>query len=196
MWWTADQGYMSWHKWIGVTLLALIAYRLVWGLIGPRSARLLSMIASPTKIYRYARTLLDKPYTPSLGHNPLGGLAVLALLGTITFQLVTGLFSVDVDGLASGWFGHLVSFETGRWFSDLHGVSFNVLLALIALHITAIILYTLMVDVDLIGPMITGDQTRPSVPEGYKPAQVSLSRFAIAIACAGITVMLVTNLGR
>ncbi|MEL6829962.1 MAG: cytochrome b/b6 domain-containing protein, partial [Pseudomonadota bacterium] len=84
MWWTAEQGFMGWHKWLGLGLIGLLVYRLVWGVIGPKSARLFRLVPGPKSLVGYIKTLNDRPYVPAMGHNPLGGLSVLALLTSLT----------------------------------------------------------------------------------------------------------------
>lgn len=187
---------MVWHKRLGLILIGLLVYRVVWGLIGPSSARLLPLLPRPRALLDYIRSLKARPYTRSLGHNPIGGLSVLALLGVLIFQTGTGLVSVNVDGLASGWFGHLVAFDMGRFFSDLHETGFNLLLGLMALHVLAIALYALLLRANLIGPMVTGYQTRANPPKDHAPVRVSLVRFGLAVLAALISVGLVLWLGR
>ncbi|MDJ0920745.1 MAG: cytochrome b/b6 domain-containing protein [Henriciella sp.] len=193
--WTAREGHMVAHKWIGLALLTLLIYRLIWGVIGPKSARLLPLLPRPRAVLGYVRKLGQRPYVPALGHNPLGGLSVLALLGLLMFQVGSGLFAVDVDGMASGWFGRFVSFDAGRNIADLHGTSVRFLIAFILLHIVAITLYGILLRANLIGPMVTGDQKRTDVPEDYVPAQVPVVRFIIAVLIAAGAAWLVVSFG-
>ena len=195
MWWTAEEGHLVWHKWLGLILLALLVYRLIWGVIGPASARLLPLIPKPAALLGYIRSLTKRPYVSALGHNPLGGLSVLALLTLLILQAGSGLFAVDVDGLASGWFGRFVSFDTGRAFSDFHEASCDVLLAFIVLHISAIALYAVVLRANLVGPMVTGYQSRTSVPEGHGPVTVSPIRFGVAVLIALATAWLIVWFG-
>lgn len=196
MWWTGEEGYMVWHKWLGVGLAALLVYRLSWGLIGPATARLTALIPKPAELVGYIRSLTTRPYVRALGHNPLGGLSVLALLALLTVQIGSGLFAVDVDGLASGWFGHVVSFDTGRAFSDFHEISFNALLTFIALHVIAVGLYTFVLRANLIGPMVTGYQSRDGAPDRYTPPSISPVRFGVSILAAAAVAGLIVWLGR
>lgn len=156
MWWTADQNHMLWHKWIGLLFIGLLIYRIIWGLIGPATARLLPLVMNLAKIPEYVHRLWRGPKPSTFGHTPLGGLSVVAMLCLMAFQLGTGLMAVDVDGLASGWFGHLVSFEMGRTMSDLHDIGFDALLVMIAIHIIAIVVYYLWLRDNLIASMVTG----------------------------------------
>ena len=77
------------------------------------------------------------------GHNPLGALSVLALLGLLLAQIVLGLFAVDVDGIESGPLSTYVSFDTGRVAAEWHEAVFDVLLWLIGLHVAAVLFYLL-----------------------------------------------------
>ena len=196
MWWTAEQGQMVWHKWIGLSLIGLLIYRITWGLIGPVTARLSSLVSSPGRILNYAKSLRGPSHAPSFGHNPLGAISVLILLTLLVIQTTTGLVSIDVDGLASGWFGHLVSFDLGRSFSDVHDLSFNILVAFIVLHICAIGFYALIVRTDLITPMITGMQNQSETTEQHQSVRASLARVMVALAISIATVVLIGWFGR
>lgn len=196
MWWTAEQGYMFWHKWLGLGLVGLLTYRLVWGLIGPQTARLIPLLPRQGALVAYIRKLTERPYRASFGHNPLGGLSVLALLGLLILQVGSGLISIDVDGMFSGWFGHWVEFDIGRAAAEFHETSFNVLLGFIALHLVAIAAYTFVLRANLIGPMVTGRRTNEQAPEPGFDAGASLLRAGLAIGAGGLAVALVLWFGR
>jgi cytochrome b len=185
MWWTAEQGMMDWHRRVGLVLLGLLAYRLVWGLIGPGTARLYRLVPSPRSLMSYGRDLLARRHTPHAGHNPVGSLSVIAMLLALVTQVTTGLFSVDVDGLESGPLATKVSFETGRFFAGIHETSFNVLLALIALHIVAIAAYYLVFRDNLVRPMLTGRRSEADfAPHNPTDARASWLRVLISAALA------------
>jgi cytochrome b len=184
MWWTAEQGYMEWHKRLGVGMVGLLAYRLVWGIIGPKPARLLSLVPGPNQLIAYLRSLRTRQYVPSFGHSPLGGLAVIALLTLLLVQTATGLFAVDVNGLASGWFGHLISFDLGRTMADFHETSFDLLVYMIILHLLAIASYAVLLKANLIIPMITGYQSRDETDGAVTSVAAPILRVAIAITIA------------
>ena len=129
-WWTAETGRLEWHRWSGYTLLALVLFRVYWGFAGSSTARFRNFVRGPRAIREYLRA----PPAVTVGHNPLGALSVLALLGLLLMQIVLGLFAVDVDGIESGPLSLYVSFETGRACAEWHEVVFNALLALIALR--------------------------------------------------------------
>ena len=155
-WWSGEQHEMEWHRWSGYAILALLVFRIYWGFAGGGTARFAQFVRGPRTALAYARSLGRRPYAPSPGHNPLGGWSVLLMLATLVTMVVAGLFSVDVDGIESGPLADYVSFDQGRVAADIHGIVFNVLLALVALHVAAILFYLVRLRHDLIRPMITG----------------------------------------
>jgi cytochrome b len=183
MWWTAEQGMMDWHRRVGIVLLGLLAYRLVWGLIGPGTARLSRLVPSPGALVAYLRDLLARRHTPHAGHNPVGSLSVIAMLLALITQVSTGLFSVDVDGLESGPLASKVSFETGRFLAGIHETSFNVLLALIALHVLAIAAYYIFFRDNLVRPMLTGRRSETDFAQDT-PADSRASWLRVLISAA------------
>ena len=96
------------------------------------------------------------------GHNPLGALSVLVLLGLLLTQIVLGLFAVDVDGIESGPLSTYVSFDTGRVAAEWHEALFDVLLWLIGLHVAAVLFYLLYKKENLVGTMLHGMRAFPS----------------------------------
>lgn len=151
-WWTAETGRMEWHRWAGYLLLALVLFRLYWGFVGSSTARFANFVRGPRAIASYLRGA----WTMRPGHNPLGALSVLALLGLLLAQVVLGLFAVDVDGIESGPLSLYVSFETGRVCAEWHERVFNVLMAVVTLHIVAVLYYLVFKRQNLVGAMITG----------------------------------------
>jgi len=158
-WWTESHGQMDWHIRIGCALIGVLIFRLLWGLFGGSTARFSAFLRGPVAVVGYARKLArGEPTDPSIGHNPMGGWSVAALLGAMTGQVCLGLFSVDTDGLVSGPLADRVSFDQGRFAAHWHGVLFNILLGLIGLHLCAIAFYALIREENLISAMLTGER--------------------------------------
>jgi cytochrome b len=151
LWWTAETDHMEWHKLAGFAVAALLVFRIYWGAFGSETARFRNFVRGPRGVWSYLRGRLNS----GPGHNPLGGWSVAALLGALTAETVLGLFAIDEDGLDSGPLASTVSFDYAREAAHWHEVLFNGLLALIGLHIAAILIYLLFRQ-NLIGPMITG----------------------------------------
>lgn len=196
LWWTAEEGYMDWHKSLGLTMFGLILFRLIWGLIGTWTARFVPMVRRVGSLRSYVGTLRSREYGATFGHSPLAVLSVFALLLVLATQITTGLFSVDVDGLESGPLAVLVSFDTGRQFAEVHEFNFNLLAALIGLHITAIAIYRFVLKEKLVKPMITGRRSRADFSNGQLPD--NRLRPLPLIAAAGLSlvcVIAVSNFG-
>jgi len=166
-WWTANAGLMDWHRLSGLTIVALIIFRLLWGIFGSSTARFARFLKGPRALIAYMRPGDGEVRVLPPGHNPLGGWSVIALLAILFTQVTTGLFAVDIDGIESGPLSYLVDFDTGRLFSKLHDYSFNGLLALIGLHIGAIAFYLLVRRRNLILAMITGTERVTAGEAGF-----------------------------
>jgi cytochrome b len=153
-WWSAENHEMERHYWSGSIMLGLILFRLIWGVIGGSTARFASFVRSPGAVFAYLRS--KESGGRAAGHNPLGAYSVIAMIAMLVLQVGTGLFAGDTDGLESGPLSPLVSFDQTQLAADIHGISFNILLALIGLHILAILYYTLVRKHGLLRAMITG----------------------------------------
>nr|BAI22800.1 hydrogenase cytochrome b-type subunit homolog [Thermochromatium tepidum] len=142
--------WIGWHGWIGLAILGLIVFRIVWGFIGSTYVRFSQFIPGPHTILSYLRGRWH-----GMGHNPLGGISVLVLLTLLLVQGLTGLFAND-DIAFSGPLRSLVSSETSRRLSGLHRQSIWIIGGFVALHIAAILFHTWVRGDNLIWPMITG----------------------------------------
>lgn len=184
-WWSVENKRMDIHYWSGLTVVGLIVFRLYWGFAGPETARFSRFIRGPRAVFGYVGKLFRPDYRASFGHNPLGALSVIALLLAVGTQAWLGLFASDTSYVSSGPLSNLVDYETSEDITDLHEDFFNVLLAVIGLHLAAIIFYLVGKRINLVGPMITGRRKAVNVegpPAGI--AQISLLRLAIGIALA------------
>lgn len=112
-----------------------------------------------------------------MGHNPLGALNVLALLAAVAVQVGLGLISQDEDGIYMGPLAPLVSSNNSDKARDIHELWFNVILALIVLHLAAIIFYRLK-GKKLTLPMITG---RATIEPGIQPMRPG--KWWVALIC-------------
>ena len=158
LWWTWKSNQMFIHERLGYIALALLVFRLFWGLFGSSTARFFRFIEGPAPV----------------GHNPLGGWSVVALLGFMIAEVVIGLFTQDTDGIESGPLTRFVSYEFADGARHWHGLIFNVLLGFIALHLLAIAFYLVVKRENLIGPMLTGRRrldgpvTAPTFAPGWR----------------------------
>lgn len=184
-WWSAEQRLLDWHRYSGYAVLTLILFRLTWGFGGSATARFSNFVRGPAAVARYMRRdMFSRAKPVTIGHNPVGGWSVVAMLAAMLVQTLLGLVAVDVDGIESGPLSAWVSFETGRLASNLHGILFNILLALIALHVAAILFYLLHKRANLVQPMWFGRG---------RGASSALGRAAILLLlCTGAVWALIT----
>lgn len=187
-WWSAENHRMDWHYVSGLTALGLLVFRLIWGVIGGSTARFASFVRGPAAIVGHLRA----PGGGAIrgGHTPLGALSVVVLLALLTAQVGTGLVATDVDGLESGPLSYLVSFDTGRAAAEAHEIAFNLLLAMIALHVAAIVFYAIR-GRRLLGPMITGSDVQADPASPLRPA--GLVAFVVAAVLAAGLAWFVAN---
>ena len=141
---------IDWHGRIGLAVVGLIVFRIVWGFVGSPTARFANFVTGPAGIRDYLQGRWQ-----GIGHNPLGALAVLGLLGLAALQAVSGLFSND-DIAFAGPLAVLVSPELSARITHLHGWIFNGLLGLVVLHVSAIAFYVRVKKKNLVLPMLTG----------------------------------------
>ena len=147
---------MTLHFWAGYATGGLILARLVWGVIGSPNARFVNFLRGPGAILAYARTLPRREAAQARGHNPLGGLSVVALLGVLAAQVATGLIIDPDDYINVGPLAEYVGSDWNRWALRWHHRLGLVLAILIGLHIAAILFYRFWKREDLVTPMITG----------------------------------------
>lgn len=157
-WWSAETREMEIHYYSAMVILGLLIFRLIWGVVGSSTARFTSFVASPAAVISFIRSK-NRLHSKS-GHSPLGGYSVVALLTVLITQVTTGLFATDLDGLESGPLSYLVSFEVSRSAAEIHGAAFNILLALVILHVVSIFFYLVARKTNLIWPMFTGSAVK------------------------------------
>jgi len=154
---------IEWHGRVGIAIVGLLSFRLVWGVVGSTYARFADFVPGPAHLWAHLRGEWS-----GLGHNPLGALSVLALLAVMIYQSVTGLFAND-DIAFSGPLRALVSADTSNWLSGLHRQNYWPIVILVVLHVSAVLFYAVAKKDNLVGPMITGHK---QVSEAHaKPAQ-------------------------
>ncbi|HEY4070111.1 MAG TPA: cytochrome b/b6 domain-containing protein [Sphingomicrobium sp.] len=179
-WWSVHNHHTDWHIWSGCAILTLLIFRILWGFVGSSTARFSSFVRGPRTIASYLRGTWF-----GIGHNPLGALSVLVLLAAVAVQVSLGLISEDEDGLYLGPLAKLVSIDTSDKARDIHERGFNVILALIVLHLLAILYYRLR-GKDLTNPMITGRAPLEPGTEPMRPGKWWVALICLAVGI-GIT---------
>lgn len=142
--------WMVWHGRLGLAIAGLLAFRLAWGLCGSTYVRFAQLRQLPRALPAYLRGEWH-----GAGHNPLGWLSVLAMLAALSFQVVSGLLGSD-DIAFVGPLSRLVDGATSEWLTGLHRRAVWLVLALIGLHLAALLFYRLARGENLVPAMLSG----------------------------------------
>lgn len=132
------------HQWIGYTVLALVAARLVWGVIGTPHALFSDFVRGPAQVSAYLRDFVRGQERRYLGHNPAGGAMILALLVTILVTCV------------SGWLMLTDRFWGSSAMENVHEIAATAILVLVALHVGGVIWESRRHGENLVRAMFTG----------------------------------------
>ena len=129
------------HVTMGYTMAALLVFRIVWGLIGTRHARFADFVRGPRAVARYVASMLRGRAEPSIGHNPAGAWAIVALLALTGLTAVTGW-------AADAWASH--------WLEEAHEVAAHAFLAVVVVHIAGVVVGSWLHRENLVRSMVTG----------------------------------------
>ncbi|HEY1898766.1 MAG TPA: cytochrome b/b6 domain-containing protein [Steroidobacteraceae bacterium] len=174
--------WMPWHIRLGLFMIGMLIFRVVWGLVGPRHARFINFIKGPGSMLAYLKGGIR-----SVGHNPWGGGMVVLMLLLLVLQVTTGLFSTD-DIVYTGPYYPSVSHDLAEKLTGIHHKNFNFILAAIALHLCAIVYYTFVKKERLVPAMFHGHKAAEYVPSHEAILSSQLWKALIVIAFAGACV--------
>ena len=186
---------MVWHIRLGCAILGLLVFRLLWGVVGGRWSRFSSFVYRPAEVLRHVRGRAAPDPRFEVGHSPLGSLSVWAMLLVLVAQVGTGLFADD-EVFTTGPLNRFVETATGLKATAWHtGAGKLLLIALVALHVAAIVFYAWRRGRNLVRPMIVGDKPLPAgTPASADGAPQRLLALLLAAASAGLAVF-VASLG-
>ncbi len=180
---------LVWHFRLGYCIIALLLFRIVWGFIGGHWSRFQQFLYSPKTILAFLRGQSKPEY--EMGHNPLGSLSVWGLLFLLGAQVVTGMMSDD-EIATQGPLVQFISSATASLATNYHRHFGKVIIiALIALHVTAILFYLHKKKQNLVRPMLLGDkevsreQALPESQDGAAQRITALVIFALIAAIVG-----------
>ncbi len=132
------------HLAAGYAIVALLAARLVWGFLGPRHARFSDFVRPPREVLRYLRDVALFRASRHIGHNPTGGVMIIALLLTLAGTAATGVMMTT-----DAYWGV-------KWVKEVHEALANLMLVLVALHVLGVVVASLTHRENLIKAMFTG----------------------------------------
>lgn len=157
------------HVTLGYTLAGLVVFRLVWGFVGTRHARFAQFVRGPAQAFAYLRSLLAGQPGHHAGHNPAGALAIVALLALAAGVTATGWLTYAEWG--------------GDRFEDLHEALANLMLALVGVHIAAVLVSSHLHREHLVRAMVTGRKAVPPA-EGIAQAWRSVAALMLVAVLA------------
>ena len=175
--------WMRVHGIAGLAVIGLLAFRLSWGVIGATHARFIHFVPTPTAVVAYLRGRWR-----GVGHNPLGALSVMMLLGLLGAQATTGLFSNDDIAYTGPLVSHVNS-EVSEWLTGWHRQLSTVMFIAIGVHVVAIAFYAFFKKENLVKPMITGFK---DVAHGESTRHGGWLAFLVSVA-VGVGAVLVAN---
>lgn len=174
---------LSLHIFLGTVLVGFVAFRAVWGVIGSRHAQFGDFVHGPATISDYAKRLLSFRPPYSVGHNPLGGWMVLALLGVVLVASLTGMMVIE-----DGYVGPLSGFAGGI-FGHLHEGLGSFVMVLVGVHVAGVLAHMVISRENLIRSMFTGLKHPPQGEPVQSIQPVGFVRPLIALAFAMVIVV-------
>jgi cytochrome b len=168
-----DSALNDWHVVSGWVAAVLIVFRLVWGFMGGEHSRFSDFIR-PFSIPHHVAALARGQREPTLGHNPLGAVAVVVLLALTAITVWTGGFG-------------------GEAAEELHEVIAWVLLAMVALHVVAVIIMSLLERENLVRAMVTGDKPAAGHPGAVDAKAPGAMAWLVGAVVVGVTIYLIVQ---
>lgn len=172
--------WIEWHARLGLLIVGLLVFRVVWGFIGSTYARFGEFFPTPAKISAYLKGAWRRP-----GHNPLGALSVFGLLAVCALQVTSGLFAND-DIAFNGPLLDLVGKEISDRLTGFHHLLVNLLILLVALHLAAIVFYAHVRKDNLVKPMVVGWKETEGPAESAKGGGFVALLVALLLAAAAV----------
>ena len=192
----APEWWMGLHKWSGYGVVALIVFRLVWGMFGSEHSRLASLARASSRAGDHLRGLLLLRPRHDLGHTPLGALMIFSLALALIALTTTGLMVLGGEE-KQGPIAGVVPYAIGHAAKQVHELLAWLLLGLIAGHILGVVIESALTRENLVAAMVTGWKALPAgaLPPAARPARAWPAVLTMAGLIAG-TGALIIYLGR
>ncbi len=167
------------HIIVGIAILAMIVFRVIWGVIGSRHALFIDFVCGWSKVRTYGQSMLNAKAAYHAGHNPIGGWMILALLATLTLTSFSGLFISD-DGYVGPLVG-TVSSGLSNILGAAHEGAAGLLGFLIAIHVLGVVVHSIITQENLPRAMWSGDKSVPADENISSIAPVGWWRVGVAV---------------
>lgn len=152
----SEDDFETLHVWAGYSVAALVAFRLVWGLIGTRHARFTDFVKSPKNVLSYLKAIPAGRSRRYIGHNPAGGAMVIALLLALTGTVVFGMATLGADENAGPLAGSWLASFNEHTLKEIHEFFANSTLVLVFLHVAGVLFSSIHHRENLVRAMIHG----------------------------------------
>ena len=191
---SAEADWIQIHLVSGQLVLALLLFRLAWGFVGSETAQFRHFLGNPVHALQHLSHFRRREPDTQVGHNEAGGWVVLIMLVLLTVQVVSGLFSGarHRPGSVAGPLAKYLADPTAQFARFVHDANFNLLVAVVGLHVAAILAYALVKKHDLVRPMITGVKRLPATTR--QPRMASPVLAGLVAGLAGVAVWLLVTL--
>ena len=136
------------HQTLGWVAAGLIAFRVVWGLIGTRYARFREFVRGPAQVWAYVKSVRSGQAQHFVGHNPVGAIAVIVLMVLVSLSVYTG------------WL--LTADDVAEWLEDAHEIAANTLITVVLVHVIGVLWGSRTHGENLLKAILTGRKTAPS----------------------------------
>ncbi len=152
-----EDDYMALHVYAGYTIAGLLLIRLIWGFVGTQHARFSDFVRPPHEAWSYLKETITFKAKRYLGHNPAGGLMIVALLLSLLLTTLTGLgaYGIEGHGPLASWLSGIGEIGEDA-LEEIHEFFANFTLFLVAVHIAGVILGSISHGENLVRAMFTG----------------------------------------
>jgi cytochrome b len=130
------------HHTLGWVAACLIAFRVVWGLVGTRYARFSEFVRGPKQVWSYIKSLRSSEPQHFVGHNPVGAVAVVLLMALVALSVYTGWLALAEDA--------------AEWLEEAHEIASNTLIILVVVHVAGVLWSSRTHGENLLKAMLTG----------------------------------------
>ena len=175
--------WMAWHLKSGYVVLALLLFRLAWGIVGGHAARFANFIRGPRAFLAHAGSVVSRTARATSGHNPMGGWMVVLMLVILAAQAGTGLFSDD-EIATTGPLVEKVSNAVVEKMSAFHYYNGWLVAAAVGLHVIAVAYYQAFLRIDLVRPMVRGWREGEASQASLRMGSPLLAIVLVAVAWA------------
>jgi len=156
----SEDTYIHLHASAGYTIILLLLIRITWGFVGSYHARFGNFVTSPSRALCYTIDSLRNRASRYIGHNPAAAFMIIVMLVTLTLLSVSGLAIYAIEeqaGPMATWF-----VGTSEWVEDIteemHEFFANLMLGLIVVHLSGVLIESLLHRENLVRSMINGNK--------------------------------------